>query len=163
LVLLPNTSYTSGTLIARIADHLKVAEPTFIGGDGWGDWTSSYVGKVKSHYAYVGFRVTPWSIDATDSRTKMFRERFRAVKKTDATGPASLLSYVAVLAPLKAMASRSAPASGSIRVDILSAFRDAVQSTPHFSRPTEYAVYKVTQQGEEYVGSISAVEKKEEP
>lgn len=162
LVLLPNTSYTSGTLIARIADHLKTAEPTFIGGDGWGDWTSSYVGKVKSQYAYIGYRVTPWSIDATDARTRAFREKFRAVKKAEATGPASLLAYVAVMAPLKAHSARAAaPTSGNTKAEMLAAFRDAVKATPNFSRPTEYAVYKVTQQGEEYVGSTSAVESKE--
>lgn len=158
VILLPNTSYTSGTLVGRISDLLKDNSITFVGGDGWGDWSSSYVGKVKSSFAYSAYRATPWSLDATDARAKSFKEQFKKYRKVDPTGAVSLLSYSTLSAPIKAFAiHKSTSESKPLREKILEAFKEARRNDPNYGRPTKYAVYKVTQAGETFDGEVSAL------
>jgi hypothetical protein len=158
VILLPNTSYTSGTLVGRISDHLKDNSITFIGGDGWGDWSSSYVGKVKSAFAYSAYRATPWSLDATDARAVSFKEQFKKYRKVEPTGAVSLLSYSTLSAPIKAFAShRPASKATPVREQILEAFKAARRNDPNYGRPTKYVVYKVTQAGETFDGEVSAL------
>lgn len=157
VILLPNTSYTSGTLAGRISDHLKDNSIAFIGGDGWGDWSSSYVGKVKSAFTYSAYRATPWSLDSTDARTKIFRETFKKHRKAEPTGAVSLLSYSTLTATFKALADNKPNAKSSpIRAQILEAFKAARSKDKNYARPTKYAVYKVTQSGERFDGEVSA-------
>jgi len=158
VILLPNTSYTSGTLVGRLSDHLKDNSIVFIGGDGWGDWSSSYVGKVKSAFSYSAYRATPWSLDATDVRAKSFRDDFKKYRKTDATGAASLLSYSTLTAALNALTNQgTATKSAPIRTRILESFKAARSKDKNYGRPTKYAVYKVTQSGERFDGEVSAL------
>jgi hypothetical protein len=158
VILVPNTSYTSGTLIARISDHLKDNKIAFVGGDGWGDWSSSYVGKVKSAYSYSAFRATPWSLDSTDEHTKSFLRDFKLHRHTDATGAASLLSYSTLIAAVNALkASNTSKPELPMRKRILESFKIARAKDKHYARPTKYAVYKVTQAGEKFDGEVSAL------
>lgn len=157
VILLPNTSYTSGTLVGRISDHLKDNSIAFIGGDGWGDWSSSYVGKVKSAFAYSAYRATPWSLDATDARAKTFREHFKKYRKTVPTGAVSLLSYSTLTAALNALIeNKTSTKNDSIRSQLLQAFKAARKKDKNYARPIKYAVYKVTQSGERFDGEVSA-------
>ena len=160
VILLPNTSYTSGTLVGRLSDHLKDNSIAFIGGDGWGDWSSSYVGKVKSAFSYSAYRATPWSLDSTDSRTKSFHNAFKKYRKTDATGAASLLSYSTLMAALEAL-NNSKSKVNPVRTKILDAFKVARNKDTNYGRPTKYAVYKVTQSGERFDGEVSATSRSE--
>lgn len=160
VILLPNTSYTSGTLVGRLSDHLKDNAIAFIGGDGWGDWSSSYVGKVKSAFAYSAYRATPWSLDSTDSRTKTFHNAFKKYRKTDATGAASLLSYSTLMAALEALKNSKSKVN-PVRTKILDAFKVARHKDKNYGRPTKYAVYKVTQSGERFDGEVSATSRSE--
>lgn len=158
VILLPNTSYTSGTLVGRISDHLKDNSIVFIGGDGWGDWSSSYVGKVKSSYSYSAYRATPWSLDATDTRAQKFRADFRKFRQSDPAGAVSLLSYSTLSAALKALEdNKGASNSPILRIRVLEAFKAARKKDKNYARPTKYAVYKVTQSGEQFDGEISAL------
>ncbi|MEI8027547.1 MAG: hypothetical protein WCI18_14465 [Pseudomonadota bacterium] len=158
VILLPNTSYTSGTLIGRLSDHLRDSSITFIGGDGWGDWSSSYVGKVKSTFSYSAYRATPWSLHATDGRAIVFKEQFRKYRKMEPTGAVSLLSYSALTAPIKALAGfKITNKTTLVREQILEALRKVRQNDQNYGRPTMYAVYKVTQAGEAFDGEVSAL------
>jgi hypothetical protein len=158
IILLPNTSYTSGAVVARIADYLKRPELVVIGGDGWGDWSSSYFGKVKSQYKYSGYRVTPWSFDSTDERTQAFKREFKSLKGTLPTGTAALLSYSTLRAPFVALQRASKPRGDMpIRDYILAAFKEARAKDAHFQRPTNYAIYQVTQDGEKFAGEAPAL------
>lgn len=158
VVLLPNTSYTSGAVVARLADYLKRPELIVIGGDGWGDWSSSYVGKVKSQFAYAGYRVTPWSFESTDDRTQRFVREFKALKGSAPTGTAALLSYSALNSAIDALKTyKVANDKRSIRDQILSSFTTARSKDSNFRRPTKYAIYRVTQDGEKFVGEAPAL------
>jgi hypothetical protein len=159
IILLPNTSYTSATLAGRISDHLKDDGLVFIGGDGWGDWSASYVGKVKSPYSYAAYRATPWSLEATDGRGKDFRAHFLKYRKVAPTGVASLLSYATLMAALEPLLGHNQDGAGTpVRNKILNLFGQKRRSYPNYARPTQYAVYRVTQSGELFDGLVSALD-----
>lgn len=159
LLLVPNTSYTSGAIIPRIANHLQRGELIVVGGDGWGDWTSSYVGKVKSEFPYTGYRVTPWSFDARNDWTRLFVEDYKAIKGTPPSGPDALISYATLSAAVGALP-RGGLGKGEVsaRAVLLASFQAKVAVDPNYGRPTSYAIYKVTQGGESIVGEVSALE-----
>jgi hypothetical protein len=158
VILLPNTSYTSGTLVGRLSDHLKDNSLAFIGGDGWGDWSSSYVGKVKSAFSYSAYRATPWSLDSKEARAEQFRKDFKKYRKAEPTGVASLLSYSTLGAALQALTdNKLVTKSSPIRTRILDSFKAALNKDNNYGRPTKYAVYKVTQSGEYFDGEVSAL------
>lgn len=158
LLLVPNTSYTSGAIIPRIANHLRRTELVVIGGDGWGDWSSSYVGKVKSDFSYTGYRVTPWSLTVQTDRTNRFISDFKAARGAPPTGTASLLSYATLSAAVDVLPKGGLKRdSGSVKAVLLNAFQKRLKNDPNYGRPTRYAIYKVTQSGESFVGEVSAL------
>ncbi len=159
IILLPNTSYTSAALAGRISDQLKDDGVTFVGGDGWGDWSASYVGKVKSPYSYSAYRATPWSLDSTDKSVTEFRSKFLKYRKALPTGVASLLSYSTLMAAITPLFGYTADAKHElIRAKILTAFQLKRTADPNYARPTKYAVYRVTQSGEVFDGLVSALD-----
>lgn len=157
ILLVPNTSYSSGAIIPRLADHLQRKDLVVIGGDGWGDWSASYVGKVKSKFPYAGYRLTPWSFDVKDKRHDRFFKAFRDAKATAPTGTASLLSYHTLSVALDLLPAKAAKGGPALRGTVLRNFQDKVKQDPNFERPTKYALYKVTQEGESFVGEVSAL------
>lgn len=158
LLLVPNTSYTSGVIIPRVADHLKRRDLVVVGGDGWGDWTSSYVGKVKSAFPYEGFRVTPWSISGRGHRVRRFIVEYELAKGAAPTGPAGLLSYATLSAAVDVLPKGGLKTGAAgVKTMLLNAFQEKVKIDPNYGRPTSYAIYKVTQNGESFVGEVSAL------
>jgi ABC-type branched-subunit amino acid transport system substrate-binding protein len=145
LILLPNNSYTSGTLMARISEHLKTA-PIFVGGDGWGDWSVGFTGKIRSRYDYGGYRVAPWSLAKTDTATKRFKKLFREAFGKEAAASVSMASYAALTSVVDVVADLSV--SGDVRSAVTAAYEKAVRKNPDLARPSTFAVFKVSQDGE---------------
>jgi hypothetical protein len=157
IVLMPNGSFSSGVLMARISDYLKRSDLVFLGGDSWGDWGVSYTGKFKSSYDYTAMRVTPWSLDRQDGVVRSFLELYRKSFKNPVESNITLISYV-VGASLAKVLSASSRAKGPwSKAEILSEFRNALKNEPDLGRPTEYAVYRLTQAGESFVGLTPSV------
>jgi len=156
-ILLPNTSYASGVLMSRIANHLKKSEElVFLGGDGWGSWTAGYVGKLKSSYPYKGIRMSPWSIEAKTPEYMAFEKEFRKHKKKSPEDNISYISYQTLLSAVEAYkqyANREKPP----REAFIDAFLKARKQVQHWFRPTQYGVYALNQKGEKFMGTISAL------
>lgn len=128
-----------------------------IGGDGWGDWSSSYVGKVKSKFPYSGYRLTPWSFHVTDKRHERFFKAFKDAMGIEPSGTASLLSYHTLSVALDLLPQSALKGKTPLREVTLRNFQEKVKIDPNFGRPTKYAIYKVAQQGEVFVGVVSAL------
>jgi ABC-type branched-subunit amino acid transport system substrate-binding protein len=145
LILLPNNSYTSGILMSRISEHLKTA-PIFVGGDGWGDWSVGFTGKIRSRYDYSGYRVAPWSLAKTDAATEQFKKSFRKAFGKDATASVSIASYTALTSVVDVVGGLSV--SGDVRSAVFAAYEEAVRKDHDLARPSTFAVFKVSQDGE---------------
>ncbi len=153
--LLPNRSYTSGTLMGRISNQLKRNNVIFLGADGWGDWSAGYTGKFRSHFKYKGYRVTPWTYDKTDSQTSRYINLFERKFKTKPKGNISLISFTTVMAvvnslPKKGLNHKLHPS------EVLSSFLVKKRSVPNYGRPSHFAVYELTQEGESLTNIIKS-------
>lgn len=152
LILLPNNSYTSGVLMGRLAEKLKTNDLNFLGSDGWGDWTVGYAGKFKSPFSYNGYRVVPWSIKKKDSETLAFSRDFRAQFNEDPGSNISLIMYSLFKSLTKVASGFDRPSKVATRERLLQSFRRLRERDSNFGRPASYAVLKVSQAGEEYIG-----------
>lgn len=152
IILLPNNSYSSGVLMGRLAEKLKTNDLIFLGSDGWGDWAVGYAGKFKSPYSYSGFRTVPWSIKKQDPSTLDFARRYRAQYSAEPTSNISLIMFSMLSSVTDVVLGAKAQSTDISRATILAAFRNIHKHSPDFGRPDTYAILKVSQSGEEYIG-----------
>lgn len=152
LILLPNSSYSSGVLMGKIAEHLRQNNLVFLGGDGWGDWAVGYAGKFKSPYSYEAFRIVPWSLKKTDKATTDFHSLFM---KHNGTDPHSAISFVtySTTKMIANLALSGLKQNGKVnRETLLKEFIAARKLQGDFARPDSLAIMKISQDGEDFVG-----------
>ena len=155
--LMTNRSYTSGVMMRRISTHLKTPNLVFLGADGWGDWSSGYPGKFASGYPYEGLRVTPWSLDSKEKGLVSFKAKY---KQRHGSDPDQNITYIAyttlssVIPVIKGIDNKEK----NMRLKLLNAYKKKLSKEPNYSRPTDYAIYRVTHKGEEYLGSVPALD-----
>jgi ABC-type branched-subunit amino acid transport system substrate-binding protein len=160
LILMPDTSYASGVLIPRITDFIGTNTLVFLGGDDWGAWKSGYVGKVKSKYNYTAYRIGPWALEDKSFDVKKFKAEFKKRKGKEAPDTIAYISYRTLMAVLDSLKKSELEKSEDLKSSVLAAFQSARKKNPHWFRNPSYAIYKLTQDGENYVGSISPHSKK---
>ncbi len=148
LIFLPNTSYVSGALAGRIANHLKVNNLTFLGCTGWGDWAVGNFGKFPSFYNYQGFRIVSWSVRFQDEKTLQFQELFKKHNGANAEVNVTRINYAIMEGLTSLVKKMNAEKTKLNSQTILKEFlklRDVIKNP---WRPTHYGVFKVNQQGE---------------
>lgn len=160
IFLLPDTSYASGVLIPKISDLLATNGLVFLGGDDWGAWKSGYVGKVKSKYSYTAYRMGPWSLEDKSGEVTNFKKEFKKIKGVDTSDPISYISFRAVMSAVEATKKSELQKSKSVKNAILSDFKAANKKNSYWFRNPSYGIYKITQDGESFVGSIASHPKK---
>ncbi len=147
--LIPNRSYTSGVLMGRIANEKKQNDIVFLGGDGWGDWSSGYTGKFRSQFKYKGYRLAPWSLDVNDESVRQFHKEFRKVNGTEPTGTISYISYRTVMTAIQP--TLEAKEKNFDNETILQNFLSTVKINRNYGRPKSFGVYELNQEGEELI------------
>jgi hypothetical protein len=154
LILLPNTSYASGILMARITENLKSKSVIFLGSDDWGSWTAGYVGKVHSSYPYQGYRVIPWSLDIHNPSLDGFKRSFIAAIKTPVPDEITFVAYQVLMSAIAALEKfgNSKPITAA---SVLETYLKALKYDPNWFRPKVYAVYKRSQNGESFFGTVN--------
>ncbi len=148
LILMLNRSSTSGSLAARISNHLKVPDLIFLGGDGWGDWSVGYFGKTQTPYPYKGMRLQAWSYDKLDSLTEEFKKIYRTQYQQEPTSIIALISFSTV-ASITKLAKQDSSKHG-----ILNQLRKKKELNESFGKPESYSIYEVSQSGEKYKGLL---------
>jgi hypothetical protein len=151
IFLLPNRSYTSGTLMRRITSYLEKDGIVFIGADGWGDWSAGYTGKFKTKYKYTGLRITPWSLGKTDASTLRFHRLFKEKYLIPADGNISLITYKTMLSVIEALP------DGLTNIDkrvMLVSYLNKIKENDQYGRPKTFGIYEVTQKGEKLLDII---------
>jgi hypothetical protein len=152
IILMPNRSYTSGVMMARISKHLKVADLQFIGGDGWGDWSVGYAGKMKSPFKYVGARLNAWSLKSDSPNVIFFQKLYRSTYGSPADSNIALITFSTMrLITELANPKRLNSASETQKVILQELMRRNGQD-PDFAHSKSYAIFEVTQDGEFFRG-----------
>jgi hypothetical protein len=152
LILLPNTSYTTGVLVARISEYLKRDGVTFIGNDDWGTWKAGYIGKVKSTYKYKGIRIIPWSLDMKSPILSRCSNSYNKKFGHALPDTISMLTCHAINV-VSELVSESKDVTKSVRARILSSFRAKKAKDQNVFRSTYYAIHEITQTGERFLFS----------
>lgn len=156
LIFLPNTAYSSAILMAKITNYLD--QPLiFVGGDDWGLWDNTEVGKLRANKPYYGLHFTSSSIDINDEPfiTK-FKKDFYNYYKKHPTENAALLGYTAIFSIVTALEKYNKhPNELNTKEQVLQSFLTALKENPNWFRPNKYAVYKINNFASKYITSVS--------
>lgn len=145
-IILLCTGYSAGIMMARIPDMLKQNNTVFIGGDDWGSWKAWDTGKVKSHYSYLGYHITPWSLDSEDKDVINFKKSF--IKKYHfEPDNIAFVTYSTVISVAKALVQYPSEENNSDKM-ILNSYQSALNNNKNWFRPNKFSIYKVTEKGE---------------
>jgi ABC-type branched-subunit amino acid transport system substrate-binding protein len=154
VILLANTSYSSGVLSARISDHIAKEGVTFIGGDDWGSWKAGYFGKVKSKFKYRGIRVIPWSLDGNSPDRKKCEKIFTKKYGKGLPDAISLVTCHTLSSIVELATDKKSDRSLGMKERLLSNLIEKTRKNYFWARPTSYAVHEVTQNGEKFLTQI---------
>lgn len=155
MILLPNTSYASGILVARISDYLKQKEIIFLGSDEWGSWNGGYVGKVKSDYNYVGYRIAPWSLEMPSPELDDFKVAASKYLKGDVSDAATFASYRTLMSAIEALNKQTKGSIGDVKKQIYESYLKELKNDPNWFRLPEQAVLRRDQTKEEYLTKVT--------
>ncbi len=152
LIVIPNTSYVSAILIARITNYLKMNNITFIGGDQWGSPKVSYVGKVKTIYPYNAYRIIPWSVDEKSHSMAVFKQYYWELYKQYLDNTSAYLSYKTVMTAISVLPKDYI--QPNLRSQLLDNFIIRIKANPHTFHSKIYYVNKVENSQENIIKKI---------
>lgn len=102
IIFLPNDAYTSSILMPSIVNYLNKSV-LFIGGDDWGSWNDTQVGKIHADYPYSGIRFTPWSLDIKTRKIEHFNNYYFKIFKKLPEDVVNYMSYNSLMSVLCAI------------------------------------------------------------
>jgi hypothetical protein len=160
IILLPNRSLSSATLMAKITDYLG-RPMVFLGSDFWGSWNKSEVGKIAAKSPYVGYYIVPWSLDNTANRdlktyVKYFKDRYSSLPEDRLTFSV-FVSFISVINAYVKYYSNEDLKNLKTREKILRAFILSNSVNKDQYRPKNYSIFKVTQGGEKFYRSVPVI------
>lgn len=143
LIFLPDNSAISSILMPMIVNELK--EPrVFIGGDDWGSWKNTQIGKIQADFPYEGLRFTPWSFENKTKKMEKFLREYHTYYNREPEDEASYMGYNAAMSFLLALKKYESSISGSMKEKILASYQLALLHDKNWFRQKSYAVYKVS-------------------
>ncbi|WP_119343421.1 type 1 periplasmic-binding domain-containing protein [Facilibium subflavum] len=159
LILLPNTAYSSALLMVKITNYLQQSV-VFLGGDDWGMWQDTEVGKLKADKPYYGLHFTPLTLAAEkDEKLARFKKAYWNFYREIPDNPAAFLSYNALESVLAAL--RQFPnnhPSSSMAANILASYQRARHAYPNWYRLDTYSVFKLDTNKEALLAFIPALD-----
>lgn len=143
--ILPNDAHSSAVLMSRITDNQN-KKSFFIGGDGWGQWEDTEVGKLPATFPYEAYHLTPWSIKKKTIHNAGFINYY---KKTFNSHPKDTLSFIIynTVTTITDLAARNDNCSASnIKKKILCSFLIATKTNYNSLKHSEYFAFKIKYQ-----------------
>ena len=98
IIVVPNISYVSGILIARIVNYLKIPNIIFIGADGWAASKVAYVGKIKTDTNFIAYHLSGWPLIIKSTELIKFKKLYHTIFNHDSIDNISFISYQAAMA-----------------------------------------------------------------
>ena len=154
IIFLPNMAHASAVLMTRIANELKDSA-VFVGGDGWGAWRDTEVGKLLAQNPFTAFHFVPWSLDGSNNSIKQYARKYRQFFKHPPQDKLSYISYRTLSSIVDAYLQYHAKFKGSLKEVLLKSYQAALAQDYYFFKPTNYRVYKITNGYHAYVGSVN--------
>ena len=147
VILLLGTSYASGVLISRIVNFEK-HPVTFIGGDGWGSWSVSYVGKLHVDFPYEAYRIVPQIIDVNSKNYLEFKE----IYKSNVSDTITYSVYNTIMSVIFSLPTEKTNITKKL---ILDSYREKKINNPLWFMPSSYDVYLINSNHEQFFKKIT--------
>ena len=142
VILLPNNAHETAIMMALI-EQIIPDDAVFVGGDGWGAWNDTEVGKFGADKNYTAYHLTPWNIDVCTPRVKRFYTQYNEYYKKQPESKLSYLSYETLMAVVIAIEKYHDKRNQFTPPSVLLAFQDALKENPNWFRPMNYAVMRI--------------------
>lgn len=154
IIILPGTSFASGVLVSRINNYLKQKNLIFIGGDGWGEYSVSYVGKLQTTYPYKAYRISPSFINKDSQQYKVFKKNY--FKKFKTFPPKDPITYEVYLTVMSVIDALPQDINKIVTKNyILKNYKKALLSNSYYFKPNFYEVNLITPSGEKRIKYIN--------
>lgn len=152
IIFLPGTSYASGVLITRIVNMIK--KPViFVGGDGWGSWSVSYVGKLHVNFPYTAYRIAPRFIEINSNKYKEFKEIY--LKTISKKIPEDAITYITYSTIMSVIHSVVDIKNNTITPTfIFEKYSNKLKENLFYFKPASYDVYIINNNSERFLKTI---------
>lgn len=143
IIILPNLAHNTAYFMSKISGFFSNGITTFIGGDGWGDWNDTEVGKLGIDNSYEAYHIVPWSLDVALPGINGFYEEY---KKHFGNTPENKLSFViyrTIISATTAYKQNQDKFKGDHRNKLIQSYKYSLANDPYWFKPTQYVVYKI--------------------
>lgn len=154
IIILPNMAHSSAVLMATLTNYLNT-ETIFVGGDAWGAWNDTEVGKLKSKKPYTAFHIVPWSLESCDLDLLAFKKLYIDYYHEDPLDKLSFISFSTINSIVSAYKIYGNQFSGSMREKLLASYQLALEEQPLFHKPVNYLIYKMENYTNQLIASIN--------
>jgi len=149
IFVLVNNAHISAVLMARIAQMYSESayKTVFVGGDGWGSWQDTEVGKLGDVKKYKAYHVVPWGLEICSDDITNFKRRFKALHGEEVSNKLSYVVYQTAMSVISSYRLYGKGARDSVRNDILYGYKMAILKNGYWYKPTDYLVYEIYNKG----------------
>ena len=144
IIVLPNNAHETAIMMAMI-DQVIPDEAIYVGGDGWGAWHDTEVGKVGKDKNYIAYHLVPWNIDVCRPEIQRFYDAYSSYFKKPPDDKLAYLSYQTIMSVITAIHDYHDPKAELTNTSVLAAYKKALHANPDWFRSTHYTVLKIHQ------------------
>lgn len=142
IIILPNNAHDSAVLMARIS-QLSSKETIFIGGDGWGSWKDTEVGKLGSLENYSAYHIVPWGLEVCTKEVRKFKERYEQKFKEEPKNKLSYIVYQTAMSIISSYDQYGRALKGGMQDNVFQGYKLALAKNKYWYKPVDYLVYKI--------------------
>lgn len=142
IIIIPNNAHDSAVLIARIS-QFSTKETIFIGGDGWGSWKDTEVGKLGNLVNYSAYHIVPWGLEVCTKNAKKFKESYEQKFKEKPKNKLSYIVYQTAMSIISSYVQYGRTLKGITKDNLLQGYKLALTKNKYWHNPVNYLVYKI--------------------
>lgn len=128
--------------MARIS-QLSNKETIFIGGDGWGSWTDTEVGKLGNVENYAAYHIVPWGVEACTNDAIKFKQYSKEMFNENTTNKLSYVIYQTVMSVISSYEKYGRILNGAMKNNLLQSYKLALIKDKNWYKPNDYLVYRM--------------------
>jgi len=142
IIIIPNNAHDSAVLMARIS-QLSSNETIFIGGDGWGSWKDTEVGKLGNLVNYSAYHIVPWGLEACTKDVKNFKESYEKKFNEKPKNKLSYIVYQTTMSIISSYVQYGSTLNGTTKDNLLQGYKLSLTKNKYWHNPVDYLVYKI--------------------
>ena len=143
IIILPNLAHNTAYFMEKISGFFSKGKTTFVGGDGWGDWKDTEVGKLGADNLYEAYHIVPWSLDVALPGVSEFYQKYKTYYNETPKNKLSFVIYRTILSATTAYRQNQDQFKGDYRYKLMESYKKSLAQDPCWFKPTQYVVYKI--------------------